>query len=207
MKDIPETFYIFCNTLNLVTYHNLKYGKSFSSAGFVEAHLNEESKKRYLDGTATYLPYERTQPSVNTVSPFMLTAMNEYRIEHDAEHVRIKYFPKLPSRMSAVYAFGDMETCREVSNKWGWSLESVKEFKLVPNELNRVIKVNMEVVSLARGVYKGASWSLEDIENIWKHYWSGNGNLSLDIPEKEFRKVVSSGITWEYLIEGHLKLL
>lgn len=206
MKDIPESFYIFCDTLNLVTYHNLKYGKSFSSAGFVEAHLNEESRKRYLDGTATYLTYERTKPSVQTVSPFMLTAMNEYRIEHDAEHVRLKYFPQSPSRMSAIYAFGDLDTCQEVSDKYGWNLESVKQFKLVPNELNRVTKVNMEVVSLARGTYKGASWNIDDIENIWKHYWVGNGDITLDIPEKESRKTLSSGVIWEYLIEGQLEL-
>lgn len=207
MRDIPKIFYIFCDTHNLVTYHNLKYGKSFSSAGFVEAHFNEDSKKRYLEGTATYLPYERTQPSVNTISPFMLTAMNEYRIEHDAEHVRLKYFPQLPSRLSAVYAFGDIDTCREVSDKWGWDLSSVKQFELVPNELNRVVRVNMEVVSLARGVYKGATWGIEEIENIWKHYWSGNDNLSPEIPDKESRRIVSSGVIWEYLIEGQLKLV
>ncbi len=207
MKNIPRTFYIFCNQLNPVTYHNLRYAKSFSSAGFTQAGFDEISRQRYQDGTATYLPFAKAEPTIQTMSPYLLTAMNEYRVEYDAEQVRLRYFPKLPSRLSAVFAFGTMESCREVSEKWSWNLNSVKRFELVPHELNRVTKANMEVVSLARGAYKSASWDVSQIESIWRHYWSGQAELQLDIPARQGREVTASGIIWEYLIEGQVRLI
>ena len=48
-------------------------------------------------------------------SPYMLSAINDYRIEYDAEVFREKNYPLYPSRLSALYAFGDLETSKYVS--------------------------------------------------------------------------------------------
>lgn len=48
-------------------------------------------------------------------SPYMLSAINDYRIEYDAEVFREKNYLLYPSRLSALYAFGDLETSKYVS--------------------------------------------------------------------------------------------
>lgn len=93
------------------------------------------------------------------VSSYCLTAVNDYRIEYDAEIHRKQNHPLYPSRLSSTYAFGDFETCREVSQKYDWNLDAVRQFKLLDCPLNRVAKVNMERVSLGRHAYRVASIS------------------------------------------------
>lgn len=131
--------------------------------------------------------------------------MNEYRIEWDAEQTRRRHFPQKPSRLSAIYAFGDEQTCVEVNRKHEWPLETVRKFTLVNPEGNaRATKVNMEVVSLMRFAYPLAAWSAAKLDNIWAHYWSGNGNISVEAPDlrqgQAWRRM-DSGVIWEWLIE------
>jgi hypothetical protein len=199
-ETIPEVFYIFVNQLNPMTEHNFKLIGHFSSAAF--GSLSDPGfLKKYIEGSARYLPYEPCQMDQWAISPFFLTVINEYRVEYDVESFREKHARLLPSRLSALYAFGDYETCKLVSSKYKWPLNSVQRFRLKPHPLNRVAKVNMEHISLARHAYRVAS--LQDVDALWQSYWSGEESCVFTLPAAGFsHKTYESGTIWEYLIEG-----
>ncbi len=124
-------------------------------------------------------------------------------MEYDAELCRKYYYPKYPSRLSAIFAFGDYETCKKVNRKYGWDLSTVKKFRLNIDNLIRVIKVNMEIVSLMRTAYKIGFFDDKTKDDIWKKYWNGTGDIDLELPDVESeRKIYHSGEIFEYLIEG-----
>lgn len=93
---------------------------------------------------------------------------------------------------------------------YGWNIDTVKKFRLEPDfeelGLTRVIKVNMEIVSLMRSIGWNASFSQEDIDSIFLNYWSGCDNLQLEVhgDDMHSRKTLESGLIWKYLIEGRL---
>ena len=98
-----------------------------------------------------------------------------------------------------------MATCKLVSKKYGWDLSSVRRFTLLESPLNRVVKVNMEHVSLSRHAYKVAS--MQNVEKIWNAYWTGVGNIQMELPDGPgfSRNKYDSGEIWEYLVEGCLQ--
>ena len=199
-EEYPSKFYIFVNTLNPMTEHNFKLSGRFTSGAFGGL-FDQKTLKKYITGEIRYLPYESCQMDDMALSPYFLTAINDYRIEYDAEVFRKKYYPLYPSRLSAIYAFGDYESCKKASKAHGWDLSTVQKFKLIEHPLNRVVKVNMEHVSLARHAYKVSM--LQNIETLWKNYWIGSGNITVELPASNFsRKTFDSGKIWEYLIEG-----
>ncbi|EGQ8681846.1 hypothetical protein GKA74_23045 [Vibrio parahaemolyticus] len=202
-ENIPEEFFVFVNFSSPLAAHNYKIGAYTSGA--CSTWFQEETLAKYLDGSLNYLPFEPSQRDPMAVSPYCLTAINDYRIEYDAEIYRKQNHPLYPSRLSATYAFGDFETCREVSQKYGWNLNTVRKFKLLDSPLNRVAKVNMEHVSLGRHAYRVAS--MANVEDIWRAYWTGKGNIQIELPDgPEFtRNVRDSGVIWEYLVEGCLQ--
>lgn len=204
--EIPIYYYIFINSSLPVTHANLSITKTFASSAYTEAKMDASFKEKYLAGAVDYLPFIPNQGrDLRSFSPFCLNVMNDYRVEYDAELVRRRFFPLAPSRLSAVYAFADYETCQRVSEKYGWSLGSVHRFALIWNELVRVLRVNMEIVSLARKAYSISSLSDDTVKTIWKHYWSGSADIDMELPTADFkREVFSSGVIWEYLIEGQL---
>lgn len=204
-EAIPEVFYIFVNQLNPTTEHNFRVIGQFCSAAFLSID-DQDFLKKYIQGSIRYLPYEPCRMDQLAVSPFFMTAINDYRIEYDAEVFREKHANLIPSRLSALYAFGDYESCKLVSEKYHWPLNSVERFRLKPHPLNRVAKVNMEHISLARLAYRTAS--LEDVESVWQSYWSGDANCSFNLPAPGFsRRTYESGTIWEYLIEGTVEHL
>jgi hypothetical protein len=204
-EAIPEVFYIFVNQLNPMTEHNFKLVGQFSSGAFGGID-DADFLKKYVEGSVRYLPYEPCQMDQRAISPFLSTAINEYRVEYDAELFRERHANLLPSRLSALYAFGDYESCTKVNLKYGWPLASVQRFRLKPHPLNRVAKVNMEHISLARYAYRTAS--LEDVEALWHSYWRGDSNCSVSLPAPGFtRKTYESDTVWEYLIEGMVEHL
>jgi hypothetical protein len=159
-----------------------------------------------MAGKVRYLPYELCQMDQLTISPYFLSAINDYRVEYDAEVYRFKYYPLYPSRLSAIYAFGDYETCKVVSKKYKWDINSVEKFNLIDFPLTRIVKVNMEHVSLARQAYRIAAMSEAEINSIWNSYWSNFGNIKIELPAVGFtRNIYDSGVIWEYLIEGTVK--
>lgn len=208
---IPEVFYIFTNMLDWMTRHNLTFTKGFTSGSIGEIAASEDLRRKYFDGTINYYPFVPNEtPDVYGLSRYAAGATSDYRIEYSCEgyrrtHEAIKLFP---SRLSALYAFGDYADCEEVARKYGWQLDSVKKFKLLSIPYSRVAKVNMEVISLMRRAERQGSWDQEEQEKIWHHYWSGAGSLDLEIPTDGVNKEkVSSGVIWEYLIEGRVELI
>jgi hypothetical protein len=201
--DIPEEFYVFVNFALPMAANNYSVGAYTSAACSTWA--NEETLAKYLDGSLNYLPFTLCERDAIAISPYCMSAINDYRIEYDAEVYRKNNFPLYPSRLSATYAFGGMEACKEVSRKYGWDISTVRRFRLLDTPLNRVAKVNMEHVSLARHAYKVSS--IQNVDDIWRSYWTGEGNIRMELPDGEnfTRKTRDSGVIWEYLVEGCLQ--
>ena len=206
---IQNEFYIFVNQYRPITVLNLKNTKCFISAAYSYCSLDKNFLKKYLEGNVDYFPFIPNEKNLQVISPYCLTAINDYRVEYDAELCRKYYYPKYPSRLSAIFAFGDYETCKEVGRKYrDWDLSTVKKFKLNIDNLTRVIKVNMEIVSLMRGAYDLGFIDDETKNDIWKNYWNGTGDIDLELPDVESeRKIYHSGEIFEYLIEGKLVLI
>jgi len=206
-EKIPNEFFIFVNFQNVMTKHNLEITKSIFSGAFGQIDMLEDFLSKYLAGTVDYLPWTPNENTdMNVISMFNNNITSEYRTEYNCELYRKYNNPRYPSRLSACYAFGDYETCIKVSKKYHWDLSTVRKFKLLPNPLNRVAKVNMEIVSLERTANR-ISMTSEDTQNsIWSSYWNGIENIKLELPTVEGRKEFNSGVIWEYLIEGRLKL-
>ena len=207
-----QVFLVFTNLLNVVCWHNLRFTKAIISSGFVAASEDPTFRAAYLNGTANYAPFvPNNARSSNFVSLFSTNVASSYEVEYDAEYLRSREFPLLPSRFSAVYAFGNYEDCHKVSKRYNWDLKEVRRFRLMPHPLNRVHRANMEIVSLMRTVYPSASWSREQRDDIWRHYWSGGGTLTVETPgirdDALVQRSIPSGDIWEYLIEGKLELL
>ena len=110
-EDTPDEFYIFVSKMNLTAQHNFQMTGSFVSSGVVAAASVPSFLPKYLDGSATYHPFGPCEHDCHFVSPYLSTAINDYRVEYDAERHRLMNHGKYPSRLSAVFAFGDMESC------------------------------------------------------------------------------------------------
>lgn len=229
---IPNTFYVFVNLRNNLTRHNFEKNNAICSSAFlqvvneydksiIEEHLGritmaytpfngltENFVDKYVNGDIDYLPFTLNPNSnINFISFFHKNITNEYSTEYSSEISRRRFFPKFPSRLSSCYAFGDYESCLEANRKYGWDLSSVREFVLVENQYNRVAKVNMEIVSLARYAEGVASLDEQTQQQIWMSYWTGFGNFKMELPTFDGKSdVFESGIMWEYLIEGILKV-
>ena len=208
---VPEIFYIFVDPSRIITQHNLQITKQFISAGYGSLGIDSKFDEKYKKGEVDYVPYELKESDLLMLSPYYWSAINDIRIETDAEIVRRERFKFLPSRLSCIYAFGTFEDCEIASERYDWDLNTVKMFKLISNDpYVRIAKVNMEIVSLARDFYKNTSMDWENREYIWIHYWSGNGNIKMAGPSNEvlgLRKMYDSDLLYEYLIEGALKLI
>jgi len=212
MLPANDLFYVFADTTNTVCWHNLRFTKTICSSGATAAASDPTFREVYLNGTANYFPYvPNSARSIGFVSLFSISATANYEVEYDAEYVRFREFPQLPSRLSAVYAFGSEEDCQKAHELYGWKLSELRKFRLVRDELTRVHRANMQIVSLLRSAYPRASWSREERDRIWRQYWSGGGSLSIEIPVIENdawgRKWFESGEIWEFLVEGCLKLV
>ncbi|QQR83068.1 hypothetical protein IPJ72_04595 [Candidatus Peregrinibacteria bacterium] len=207
-NPIPEYFYIFVNSNNIMATHNLKTGKCFISPNFANMSMDSDYSEKYAKGTLKYLPFSPCENDIKAFSPYLLTAINDYRIEYDAELTRFQNYPLYPSRLSAIYAFDNLETCKIVSKKYGWDLSTVKKFKLEENPLSRVIKVNMEIVSLCKLAYRTSSIDKKTIESIWHSYWKGDKDFQMELLTPTLnRKIYKVDNIFEFLIEGKLNLV
>src|SRR5262245_34498469 len=183
MAASEETYFVFADTSNVVCWHNLHFTKLIVSSGYTAAAEFSEFREAYLAGTADYLPFiPNPSRSGGFVSLFTVNATAHYTVEYDAEVTRRNEFPRAPSRLSAIYAFGRLEDCRKAHELYGWDLSLVRRFTLVRDPLTRVHRANMEIISLMRSVYPRASWSQEEKAHIWRHYWHGGGSLQVEVP-------------------------
>jgi len=211
MTSNDDVFFVFADMSNVVCWNNLRFTRSICSSGLAAAESHPSFRDAYLAGTANYVPFVPNNARTSGfVSMFTLNAQSMYEVEYDAEYVRSTEFPLLPSRLSAVYAFGSEKDCRKAHEVYGWDLADLRRFRLQRGPLTRVHRANMEIVSLMRLALPRASWSREDRDAIWRHYWSGGGSFSAEIPVirdgAPGRQSFDSGEIWEYLIEGRLDL-
>lgn len=209
-EEIPEEFFVFINFSNPVTKNNIELGGQFTSSGIEEALMSKEKLEKYLTGTMQYAPYIPNPILNRSISLYSLSVIKEYSVEYEAEYIRSRYFPLYPSRFSCIYAFGNYQTCQKVSQLYNWDINTVKKFKLLEHPLNRVVKVNMEHVSLWRGIKDTyTSFNRVDIDNFWKSYWKGSKDISVEIPDINMKdkRIIESGTIYEYLIEGTLELI
>lgn len=217
-KEIPKSLYVFIDPETYHAHWNLKITKSIFSSGYPYIPDNKEYLLRYLNGT--YPPYPinpDTQPDTDTPSPFLnnlfrRAQQHEFDFENDLERVRKTLFPSLPSRLTAIFAFGSYEDCQNVGNRYKWDLSTIKEFTLQRNILNKVAIANMNLISLVRPLYKKRIPNQAISDAIWGDYWSGSDKLQVDLlpfdaPIKEKIMEDLSEPCWEYIIEGRLQLV
>jgi hypothetical protein len=198
---LPEYFYVFVDMDNLTTNHNLRITKCLLSS-VIDGLFIPEIFDSYMNGTIDYSPFiPNPNMTRKPMSMFQNTVTSEYRTEYNCEIFRKHYFPLFPSRLSAIYAFGDYESCEKAVQVYRgsddyWNLDCVKKFKLKENQFTRIVKVNMELVSWERTANRISSLDHNTEEQIWLAYWNGEGNGSFEVET-----------LWEYLIEGIIKLV
>ena len=204
-ENIPKNFYIFVDTDNPITARAMRTTKTFSSSAYTMCRHSKSFLEKYIKGKVRYLPYKECSQDMKVFSPYYMAVVNEFGIEHDAERVREKFYPLYPSRLSAVYAFGDYDTCVKVSKKHNWDLKSVRRFELVNDRSTRVIKVNMEIVSATRSMDIHCNLDEETRELLWKNYWTGSSYVPIG-PHLANYPIGTLKVDdiFEYLIEGSL---
>ncbi|MBD2247243.1 hypothetical protein [Nostoc sp. FACHB-888] len=209
-EQIPTEYFIFCDFDNQFKRQNLRLEGGISSIVYASAYTDPNFKDRYLKDEINYLSFLSNPAGAGFLSFYCVSAISDPHVDSDAEKIRSLFFKQLPSRLSALYAFATQEDCIKAHELYKWNLNSVRKFTLLKDSLTRVARVNMEIVSLMRFAYRKKTWSSEDIERIWRHYWAGEGNLEIEVPTMQpppnNYERRSSGEVWEYLIEGRLEL-
>jgi hypothetical protein len=148
---LPDWVYVFVDPNNVMAVMNLKITGQYTSSALA-AMEDERFASAYVDGSADFLPFVPNESaSTGFMSPFVVSTINDYRVEYDAELTRRASFKDAPSRLSGIFAFDSIEACEEVSRRFGWHLEQVQRFR--PTTVLRAARVNMEIVSLARFAY------------------------------------------------------
>ena len=205
----PEHFYVFANQTLLVTRENLRATGHLISAAYAYAGMGPDQLKAYTEGTLDYLPFVQNTGSLPARSPFTSRVISAYRAEYDAEVYRRLRNPLLPSRLSAIFAFVDEASCEAAASRYGWDLNEVRRFRLRPSPVNRVHRVNMEIVTGARTLYAGpTSIGPELSKHIWDEYWAGQVGSPIEGLNNGGQRHVyrPEPPIWEWLIEGMLQL-
>jgi hypothetical protein len=181
-----------------------------TSASFAMFDLDASFVAKYEAGTVDYRPFTETNPGwdLRAMSPYLVRVLASYGVEFNAELVRRQVDPRLPSRLSATFACGSKQAALRLARLEGYR-RSVRKFELIDHPLNRVCRVNMDIVSMMRDTSRGSTWNPPELEAIWRHYWTGEGKLEVDVPSTRLgeRRRVEVPVTWEYLIEGVLQLV
>src|SRR6266545_4573533 len=123
--ELPAEFFVFVDSSNPVTQHNLRFTRRFTS-GLGGA--SEEEWQAYLSGALDLLPFIVNPNHSPWLSMFTASTISDWCIENDAEVVRREEFRHEPSRLSATFAFGDEASCRTASTRYGWKLGEVRRF-------------------------------------------------------------------------------
>ncbi|MBB1420016.1 hypothetical protein H5187_22610 [Pseudoalteromonas sp. SG44-1] len=199
-----DDFYIFLSMDKISKDNFINRGNKIYSSGYFNSLQDPDFKLAYANGTIDYIPYLPNKDSCpHSPSNFQLNITNNYTLEYNLELYRKQNMPHAPSRFSCIYAFDSYNECCTVATKFGWNLATVRKFRLMPNELNKVHNVNMEVVSLMRGLGYMSGLSTDELNKVFKHYWDGKDEITLQTP---FHGTRSSGIIRECLIEGCLEM-
>ncbi len=211
-EEAPEYYYIFLNFDNGITgfvhKHNFELDHKLRSGFVHNLGLDNKYIERYMNGTQKYIVTNQNENDELPKSPtsFLLGCTDNYGLEHNIEIYRYNNVGVYPSRFSALFAFGDYETCKVVSDKYGWDLEEVRKFKLCSDgalkPFYRVSKHNMEIISALRAIDMN-SVSVKEQDSIYKQYWNGDARGNLVINGETY----NIGEIYEYLIEGTLEMV
>lgn len=190
--DGSQFVYVFVDDSHPATANNLRVGSfispvlvSIDQPGFVG---------RYQASEVDLLPFIPNPNAVNALSIYTLSTINNYRVEYDAEVTRRQSYKNAPSRLTAVFAFERWEDCVTASAAHGWALQQVRRFRVAL--ALRILRVNMEIVSLARLAYGRSMLDTNEVEYLWRSYWEGRMDCTV--------KSVKAAMLPELLIDGRL---
>jgi hypothetical protein len=207
--SIPDVYWISIDPSLPIAQHNALRQGHLTSAAWGQT-ADPAFRERYIAGDVDYLRFKPSETfNLMALSPFQMTVTRDYLNEYNAELARRSINPLLPSRLSAIFAFERKKDAQKAARAASRPLESVHAFELQRDELTRVAKVNMEIVSLMRYATRMGSMGSDLTDQVWGQYWTGGGEMSLDLPEPDIarRRVHTCGVTWEFLIEGRLNRL
>ena len=206
-EEAPEFFYIFMNPGNdivgRVLKHNFQLSKMLTSTSFQSFLVSPE---KYIKGEIQYLPFIKNENSTQMPSPFVLHIIENYALEYNLEIYRMSHYQTFPSRLGALYAFADLDTCAKVSKKYGWNIKEIRKFKLFSDKqetskLMRIVKCNMEIVSFMRSL----SYESNDMEFLNKLYFDYWHCLEENVTDLKNDKMIHIENISEYLIDGILE--
>lgn len=202
---VGQTVFVFINQASSMAVMNLEITGQFVSPVYA-AVADASFRSAYASGSADFLPFT-PNPDLSTgfMSPFTAGSLSNYHTEYDAELCRRAAFTHAPSRLTAVYAFDSMEACDEATRRYGWDLSTVVPFEVM--HVLRSVRVNMEIVSLARHAYATSMLDEQTKDHLWRSYWAGADSYDMDLPtlDAKGRHQVTVDALWELLVDGQLQ--
>lgn len=194
-----------------IATHNRDTVGVYTSAAFSYMSVDAEFRQKYEAGDVDYFFWRmNSERDCLAMSPFELTVTAPYAVEHNAEVYRNQHCPFKPSRLSALFAFETKRAAMKASVGSGRGRENVVEAELVEHSLNRLHRGNMDIITMMRQAARVASLAPAFHERVWEHYWSGTENpLEIDLPiaRSPHRRKTTVSTTWEWLIDGQLRLV
>lgn len=195
-EEIPEELYVFqlYGNTPLERIYKENYGSTqrIYSAGMGNI-KNPILKEKFLNGDINYTNILDDNFSCRLTKFGFENINNEFEVA--IEEYRKNNFKNYPSRLSCIFAFGNFETCKMVSQLYHWNLNEIKKFKIV--ELHSACKVHMEIVS----IYKANPQLMQNPDECFRKYW--NGEMIEEMLVDGRRNSVAP--ICEYLIEGILE--
>lgn len=209
--QVPDVFFIFVSMVNPIARNQFEHSGIFYSTSYMSAiNPNLTLLNAYNDGKLEFIPSEDAENLVEQVSPFFfgIAATPNYPLEVALEQYRREHYGFYPSRLAAIYAFGDMGTCEKVVNIHQWNESEIQRFETfnlsdIPNSpgipSQRITKHNMEIISFLRG---NGDADYPHLNDAMEMYWSGRGEV--DLPDLEGNMQHIDAI-YEYLIDGMVR--
>ncbi|EBZ5775257.1 hypothetical protein EC412_23955 [Salmonella enterica subsp. enterica serovar Redlands] len=209
---VPDIFYIFVNKANNSARQQYETSGVFYSTGYASIfYPDRRFFNAYSEGTLDFIDSANNPHLVPQISPFCsgVTGTAHYPLEHAFEVYRREHYRYFPSRLSAVYAFGDINTCENVEALYHWNIKEVRQFELLLNiegqiiseqfPSQRITKHNMEIISFLRG---NGGVNYPHLNDAMEMYWSGCGEIELPDIEGNIRHI---DVIHEYLVDGMVK--
>jgi hypothetical protein len=210
---LPTEFFVFITTDDLMVRWNVEILRSIDSAA-VAAYASPEFRLRYDAGEDVWLPFVPNPNPPNFLGSQSHRAATNYRAEYNAECVRMRQFRQAPSRLSAIFAWGSLDEAREAlaRNRGRYKSRPLKRCVLAAPPL-RAIRVNSEVVPIARRMEAMNASTAELIHDVWGTYWSSssrqvgfNAITGFD-PLKRKDILTRAEPLWEWLLDGSLRIV
>jgi hypothetical protein len=210
---LPERFYVFVNEQAGVTIdpsgttvvqHNLGVMNGrLMSVSLVPAYSGGNGHQDAYGAGRLHWRMDMTDDPLHggTLSPFVMRRLagRAFQLELDAETARSARHGLLPSRLAGLFAFGSLDDCHEAIDRHGWPLDQVRAFR--PGNILRAVRLDMEITTIAEGLYSNGILDSSAVEQFWDTYWSGGIAEQLG-PSGRTGDVRSP--LWEWLIDGEL---